>query len=282
METIKTLYERKEDEEKLALYGNGNYVLSKPYKKWFTHRWHSFSQENKIKYFEKFCTAEPSVESTFNKPVNSGKKANNRVRCRNDAPASIVVDRQFTTPATTPSFVNSSTVTLASSQPVAPVASFSNSQPVASTLSAATSTASTEPTASNPVSAFSSSTDDLEISFDDPRAPAEPMFELHFRTDLSSLVKKCQGNCGRGITAKDRMFLKSAGETTYMKNGKEIIKFGPTYIHFKDDCLKKYDRNTYYAPQEKFEWKRITVNPVAKAKLTSRDVAFLCAMGINP
>ena len=48
-------------------------------------------------------------------------------------------------------------------------------------------------------------------------------------------------------------------------SGKNITKYGPLYIHFKEKCLRKYDTNfnkSYYAPMEQFDWKRITVHPV--------------------
>ena len=113
LETIETLFEREESDEILALYGNGNYVLAPAYKSWFTPKWHSMSVDEKKKYYGRFCSSKPSLESTFPKPARAGKKANQRVRSRSDAAPTISIDRVT---VTTPTFITSS-------QPVTSIAS---------------------------------------------------------------------------------------------------------------------------------------------------------------
>ena len=246
LETIKALIEREESDEIMALYGNGNYVLSSAYKSWFMPRWHSLSPEEKRRYFERFCSAKPSIESTFSKPANSGRKANHRVRSRSDAAPTILIDR--VTPATTPTLVTSS-------QPVMPMESLGPA--------------------------------DLSISFQDPRVDPEPVFELYLKKNLPSSVKTCQGKCNADITnePKHKLVVKSVGSRPYWKNGKEMTSHGPLYIHFHGSCLKRYDRNRYYAPQEQFDWTRIHVHETTYKDLTDpKEVAFVMNMGVpwNP
>ena len=60
---------------------------------------------------------------------------------------------------------------------------------------------------------------------------------------------------------------------------------GPLYIHFHGSCLKRYDRNRYYAPQEQFDWTRIHVHETTYKDLTDpKEVAFVMNMGVpwNP
>ena len=63
---IKSLIERKENEEVLALYGGGRYVLWEECKIWYAPVWHSWTN-----YFQ--ATA-PAVEQTFVRPLNAGWK----------------------------------------------------------------------------------------------------------------------------------------------------------------------------------------------------------------
>ena len=63
---IKALIERKENEEVLALYGGGRYMLWEEYKIWYAPVWHSRIND--------FQAAAPVVEQTFVRPLNAGWK----------------------------------------------------------------------------------------------------------------------------------------------------------------------------------------------------------------
>ena len=100
-------------------------------------------------------------------------------------------------------------------------------------------------------------------------------------------MKTCQGKCNSDITnePKHKLVVKSVGSRTYWKNGKEVCTHGPLYIHFHSSCLKRYDNNQYYAPQEQFDWKRIQVHETTYKDLVDpKEIAFVINMGVpwNP
>ena len=123
-----------------------------------------------------------------------------------------------------------------------------------------------------------------EISFLDPRSDPEPVYELYIKKNLPKNVKKCQGMCGREITntAKDKLVVKTIGPSSFFKNGKEVNTYGPLYIHFMSSCLKRFDKNTYYAPREEFKWSKVTVHETTYRDLKDdpEEIAFLVKMGI--
>ena len=258
VETIKALYEREETEEKLSFYGNGSCVLAPAYKHWFTQRWHSFSLEEKEKYYKSFCSSSPVIENLFNKPDNAGRKGNQRIRVRPSEAPCISVDR------ITPTFVTSTQATL----PVSPASPTQLGSPISAT---------------SPVQPDSASS--TEISFLDPRSDPEPVYELYLKQNLPKNVKKCQGMCGREITntVKDKLVVKTIGSSSYFKNGKEVRTYGPLYIHFMSSCLKRFDKNSYYAPREEFKWSKLTVHETTYRDLkdNSEEIAFLVKMGIQ-
>ena len=93
--TFKTLSERQEIDEEMALYGSGNYVLSRQYKSWFSAQWHSWTQERKNDHKQKFRNCKPAVDNTFDKPVSVGRKPNQSKRARLSEPTN-VIDRPST------------------------------------------------------------------------------------------------------------------------------------------------------------------------------------------
>ena len=89
------------------------------------------------------------------------------------------------------------------------------------------------------------------ISFSDSRATAEKESELHPRTNLPRLVSKCYGNCDRPIKVEKIMVVRSYGRITRTGKsaGKEKANFGPTYIHFNENCLKNFSETVYVPGQ---------------------------------
>ena len=76
--TIKVLIELKENEEVLALYGGDRYVLSQEYRNWYAPKWHSWREQ----HINNFRDAPPTLEQTFVKPVNAGRKPDHQLRMR--------------------------------------------------------------------------------------------------------------------------------------------------------------------------------------------------------
>ena len=120
------------------------------------------------------------------------------------------------------------------------------------------------------------------LSFKDPRATNEKEFELHTRTKLPKKVSKCQGKCGKAIEKTDKLVVKSYGTMSWTdKNtGKEKQKFGPMYVHFKEECLKAFSEE-FYAPGDRFDFTKIKLHQTARDDLKKEDLDFLSNLGIN-
>ena len=101
--------------------------------------------------------------------------------------------------------------------------------------------------------------------------------------NLPPKVIRCQGKCGKDITNEEghKLVVKSAGTSSYIKNGKEVSTHGPLYIHFQSSYLKKFNQNTYYTPQEDFDWKRVNVQESTYRDLADlADIAFVVNLGV--
>ena len=92
---IPNVIQREQNDEIRAIYGAGNYVLSPEYKKFQgpSHRWHSWSEQRKKDHISKFHQYSPTVDDTFAKPSNSGRKPGYQRRQRNVSEPNIIVDR---------------------------------------------------------------------------------------------------------------------------------------------------------------------------------------------
>ena len=264
--TINELIKREEKQEVMALYGGGDYALSQPYQNWYAPNWHSWDEDRREKYLEKFRAAKPCLESTFVKPANSGQKPGHKRRQRAKSPVTIVLDRHA--PATTtPSFVT----TPSTGVHATPTSSVSSTS-VTST-STVISTATITPTASSTSS----------ISFPDPREGRQKVFELYLRAELPKIVTRCRGNCQEAISRDERLLVKSIGWSRWRdpKTQEEKSRYGPLYIHFRGECLKEYDTDEYYAPEESFKYNKIKLNEATKGKLSDSDKVFLAELGIT-
>ena len=113
------------------------------------------------------------------------------------------------------------------------------------------------------------------ISFSDPREQAEKEYELPLRAKLPKSVSKCQGKCGKPIKKDDVLVVKSYGKISWTdKNtGQERQKFGPMYIHFKEDCLKTFS-DKVYAPGESFDFGKIKIDSKSRNEVTKTDMDF--------
>ena len=93
--TAAILIQREQNDEIRAIYGAGNYVLSPEYKEFQvpSQTWHSWSGQRKKDHISKFHQYSPTVDDTFAKPSNSGRKPGYQRRQRNVSEPDIIVDR---------------------------------------------------------------------------------------------------------------------------------------------------------------------------------------------
>ena len=121
------------------------------------------------------------------------------------------------------------------------------------------------------------STNPSFISFVDPRENIPQEYELHKRSLLPKAISKCQGKCGKPITHSDILIVKSYGKTTWTEKntGKDRCKYGPSYIHFLDNCLKNFDTDHFYAPGELFCFDRIKISSQTRDSHLARKGVFI-------
>ena len=233
--TIQILMEREENEEVLALYGGGTYVLSQEYKNWYAPIWRSWTPERRKWHISKFRAAAPPLEQTFVKPVNAGRKPGHQLRMRPQNDLSVIFDRIRSAPTKSPTLMaslvspSSPSVSIPASSKTATVSL--NSQ-VISTL------------------ASSQVNSSQWISFEDPCRGRETISELHLMSELPKMIRRCHGNCHKTITQSNRLLVRSYGISSCpdAKTGEERSSHGSLYIYFQDKCHKAYDSNNFYAP----------------------------------
>ena len=237
--TLSKILEMEADEEVLALYGKGNFVLSPEYGRFFTKNWHSMSSQNRMTHVESFRKAVPGI--SFRRPLNAGRKPNESPRARHTQEPTILIDRL----------------------PVSPTL-----VDIGSNLS---STA--------PPSVSSSSL----LNIEDPRTEQPQIFTLHLKSLLSKNLKRCRGDCSEPISSKDIFVVKSYGQSTWTdrKTGQVNNSYGSLYCHFRDRCLKKFDKQKVYLDFEQFDYSKIELCPTTKAKITDADIAKLIDFGVS-
>ena len=60
-----------------------------------------------------------------------------------------------------------------------------------------------------------------------------------------------------------------------------VKSHGALYIHFNNECLKHFDDEEVYTPEEKFNYSKIKVDVKAKGKLNDTEKAFLLSLGVQ-
>ena len=79
------------------------------------------------------------------------------------------------------------------------------------------------------------------------------------------------------------MIVKSYG-TVYWTDkftGKENAKNGPLYIHFNEACLKRYNKEQFYAPDEQLDYSIITVDQKTLKDLNEEEKQFLLTLCVK-
>jgi hypothetical protein len=284
VKTLQTVIERETNLEKVALYGNTCYVLAPEYKIWFAPAWHTWNKDRCELHWKRYQNYVPPLDASFQKPANAGRKPGSDVRKRSKETPSIAVDRIQLSAATSqplaPS-VSSSTVLSFPDPRLTPSASSTcGSGSAASAMSGSTSSTSAS---AFPASSLSASSLSASLSFPDPRLRSVKPFELHLRRLLHAKISKCYGNCGRAITPTTVLLVKSFGTSTFYDSTKKCDRTtkGNQYIHMEADCLKTYDTDEYYLPNEDFKWNKITLDPRSKQQMPAHEIEFLAMVGIR-
>lgn len=252
---------RQEEEEIRAIYGAGTYVLADPYKEFRVDsaRWHSWSRERRVNHVSSLQMFEPTLNSSFSKPKNCGRKPGQQVRDRKRITPDVISDRLQTTTSEKVSR-SDDIVTLEPSQNL--------------------------PRAENTVSMQNEPTSEkkVEIRFLDPRKDPPQIFEIHFRKNLPRMIEKCRGGCGVRVTPNDSgMLIRTYGTTrwTNKSTGHEESRYGPMYLHFQDECLKRYNSNTYYSANKCFDYSKITVDKKVQSELNKDESSLLMSLGVR-
>ena len=63
--------------------------------------------------------------------------------------------------------------------------------------------------------------------------------------------------------------------------GADKTKFGPLYIHFKEQCLKDFYSKIIYGVNEGFQYDKIKIADETRGKLTKDDIEYLAKLGIH-
>ena len=247
-ETLQVLHNRQQVEERRAVYGAGKYVLAPEYIKFMVESstWHTWSEKRKRDHIAAFKAYQPTISESYQKSKNAGRKPNEFTRTRPHGDPDVVVSRIEEEPSTAPIKVN------------------------------------LQKTPKGKHWMCRDCDIDDTCRFEDPRASAPKIFELHLRQKVPSSISKCQGNCGQKIILKDTLLVKSFGTSTWTdrSTGKERSRFGPMYVHFKDACLKNYD-DEYYSPDSEFNYGKVTVDSSSKSEMTSREKQLLKNLGVK-
>ena len=256
IKTIETLIMREENNEIMALYGSGNYVLSLPYKRWGFTIWHSWPPERMNNHLKNFRIFSPTLEQTFSKPSNAGRKPGFKQSKRTQVLPTLVVDHHENAGSTS-----------ADSQNANDNQSTSNDrhENVGST------------SADSQNANDNQSTSNEALSFPDTLTKDVKEFELHLRSNLPKSVSRCQGKCGKPILPTDVMLVKSYRSTSWTDKTtrKEKTCYGPLHIHFKEECLKIFDSDSFYAPGEQFPFQKIKIDKATKEKLKDSEILYM-------
>ena len=148
-------------------------MSSPPYKDWKlpSHIWHSWSPERRERHLKEFRNYVPSLDDSFSKPQNVGRKPGYHRRQRIQGPPSMVLDRLQTFCQESIDQGQTESVTLVSSQSTS---HFNVENPSHVTVE---------------IPSFTAAENETEISFIVPRTVNEKEMELHLRATLSKSIK---------------------------------------------------------------------------------------------
>ena len=96
-------------------------------------------------------------------------------------------------------------------------------------------------------------------------------------------MSKCQGKCGKPISDKDFMIIRTYGSSSYTdkESGENKCKYGPLYIHFQGKYLKAFDSEIFYLPNESLDYSSIVVDKDTLDCLKRSEKNLLSQMGVK-
>ena len=100
----------------------------------------------------------------------------------------------------------------------------------------------------------------------------------------NKVLERCQGNCGNKVKSSDNgdyLLVKSHGPSSYSVKGESRTKYGPPYIHFKNDCSKEYAHLKHDVKYEKFPLSIITIDKLTSELLGEEDKNNLIEYGLS-
>lgn len=297
IEGLRDLVHQQRIEEIRAIYGAGRYEIAQTHKNFTVDsaKWHSWSETRRINHVEAFRSFQPGFSDQYRKPEGAGRKPCYQKKVKSSTPE-IIQDRLRKEDMLQQLEQNQSTQPIGSHKLQSTCStSHQPDQSISSQLGELLDITTTESTSNHPPpqiaelpqssntlgtqSTISQLTQSINtnvsqsarnIRFSDPRKPAEKLFQLYHRKNLSRAIRKCQGNCGKRITPEDPVWLvKTYGQTkwTDKKTGKEMSKYGAMYVHFNAQCLESFDTEIIYGIARKFDFSRITIDKENQQKL---------------
>ena len=123
-----------------------------------------------------------------------------------------------------------------------------------------------------------------KVQIEDPNAKRTVTYELFLRSLVPRQVERCQSNCGNKLKSSDNgdyLLVKSHGPSSYSVKGESRAKYGPQYIHFKNDCLKEYAHLKHDVKYEKFPLSIITIDKLTSELLSEEDKNNLIEYGLR-
>ena len=80
---------------------------------------------------------------------------------------------------------------------------------------------------------------------------------------------------------EDYLIVKSYGKVQYKVSGKQHSKYGPLYIHFKNECWKEYARRIHNKVYDTFPYNLIKIDSDFLSKIPDNVLANLIDRGIE-
>lgn len=300
--TLKKMIEWEDNEELLALYsGSSKYVLARNYQQFFSPTWHSWDINRRRKHVQSFRNYIPSIENTFSKPLNSGRKPNHTPRKRYPQQPTSLVERisldgpspsvEVSTSVSTSSSslsantsINSalgSSVQVNVSNSVSPSTQTSTHSSSTTRSSAPSTTGSPAPSSTTGLSGVTSAS----LSFPDPRAGFSEEMELHVKALMKGgkKISKCRGDCGHVIALDEKLVVRTYGNNPFYdkKTKKELMKYGPRHIHFKEQCLRDYATIHGTFTGTSYDYGQIVMDKKNTDQLSAEEKDFLTNLGVK-
>ena len=123
-----------------------------------------------------------------------------------------------------------------------------------------------------------------KVFIEDPNSKRVIPYELFLRSLVPRQVERCQGNCGNKLKPSDNgdyLLVKSHGPSSYTVKGETRTKYGPQYIHFRNDCFREYTRLKHDIIHDTFPFTIITIDQATSDLLNEREKKDLLECGLR-